>query len=117
MNVIKSKLLIICVIFITTQSYSQISPYNHPELQFLLTDTDSNPVAGADVTVTVTRDSDGLLVLSGIAVYESDIPGYRINAQTKDWELGEYTIKLSVNRNAGYGLSLVQKGQAKGKDK
>ncbi len=102
---------------LTTQEIYVAQDGSTIPVKFRLTDTDGNPVTDAGVTVTVTRDSDGLVALSGIVVYEPDIPGYKINAQTKDWELGEYTIKLSVNKDAGYGLSLVEKGQAKGKDK
>lgn len=86
-------------------------------VKFQLTDANGDLVTDAGVIVTITRDSSQQEVLSGIAVYEPDMQGYRINAQTKDWELGEYTIHLSVNQEAIYGLNLVEKGQAKGKEK
>ena len=40
MNGIKSKLLIICVILIATQGYTQVSPYNHPELDWFTFETE-----------------------------------------------------------------------------
>jgi hypothetical protein len=83
-------------------------------VKFQLTDVNGNLVNDVSVIVTVT-DSEGTEVLSGPATYESDIPGYKINAQTKEWELGEYTIQLSVSKDATYGLILLEKGQAKGK--
>jgi len=88
-------------------------------IKFQLTDVNGNLVSDASVTVSVT-DSEGYEVLSGLATYEPDIPGYRINAQTKGWGLGDYTINVSVPSlylGANYGLSIVEKGQAKGKQK
>ncbi len=37
------------------------------------------------------------------------------NAKTKEWDLRVYPIRFSVNQDATYGLSFVEKGQAKGK--
>ena len=42
---------------------------------------------------------------------------YQVNVKTQGWTLANYTIHLSVSEEATCGLSLVQKGQAKGKDK
>ena len=86
-------------------------------IKFKLTGADGNPVNEASVFVTIIRESDKSIVFSELAVYHPDIPGYKVNAQTKEWDLGEYTIRLSVNQDATYGLSLVEKGQAKGKQK
>ncbi|MFC1977807.1 hypothetical protein ACFLWS_06065 [Chloroflexota bacterium] len=87
-------------------------------IKFQLTDLSGNLVGNASVIVTIT--GGGGTVLSDFAIYEADIQGYRINAQTKDWELGEYTINVTVPSlylSAEYGLILVEKGQAKGKRK
>jgi hypothetical protein len=82
-------------------------------IKFQVADAEGNPVSGMSVMVTIVRDSDGATVLSGYAVYEPDIPGYRINAKTKDWSLGDYTICLSISEDATYGMSVVEKGKAK----
>jgi protocatechuate 3,4-dioxygenase beta subunit len=86
-------------------------------IKFQLTDVTGNPVTETNVIVTIIRDSDRTQVFSGFAIYQSDIPGYKINVQTKDWAVGDYTIYLSTNHGTKYGMSIIQKGQAKGKEK
>ncbi|MFC1943080.1 leucine-rich repeat domain-containing protein [Chloroflexota bacterium] len=85
---------------------------------FQLTDLNGNLVIDASVMVIVTRDrdSDGLPVLSKFADFKGN--HYHLNVKTKGWEPGEYTINVSVPDfyfGVKYGLSLVEKGQAKRK--
>ncbi|MFC2005383.1 leucine-rich repeat domain-containing protein [Chloroflexota bacterium] len=89
-------------------------------IKFQLTDLNGNLVDDASVNVTVTRDSDsdGLLVLSKFADFKGN--HYHLNVNTKGWEFGEYTINVSVPSlylRTEYGLSVVEKGKAKGKQK
>jgi len=89
-------------------------------IKFQLTDLDGYLVSDANVLVSVTNSEGDEILLSELATYEPDIPGYKINAQTKDWGIGEYTINVSVPSlylHAKYGLSIVEEGQAKGKHK
>ncbi|MFC1977224.1 leucine-rich repeat domain-containing protein [Chloroflexota bacterium] len=89
-------------------------------IKFQLTDLNGNPVGDASVMVTVTRDgdSDGLPVLSKFADFKGN--HYHLNVKTKGLEPGEYTVSVSVPDlyfGAKYGLSVVEKGKAKGRQK
>ena len=84
-------------------------------VKFQLTDADGNMVSDQNVMVTVMPNSGGVAVLTGLAIYETEIPGYRINVKTKGWDIGDYTIHISINQDAEYDLSVVEKGKAKGK--
>jgi len=81
-------------------------------IKFQLTDTEGNPVSEASIIVTVT-DSGGVVVFSELADFTGN--HYHLNVKTKGWDPGEYTIRLSISEDVTYGLSLVEKRQAKGK--
>jgi hypothetical protein len=74
-------------------------------IKFDLTDTNGNLVTEVNVIVTVIRDSDGFIALSEPASRRGN--HFQVNVKTKDWELGEYTIQLSINQDAKYDLILI----------
>lgn len=102
---------------LTTQEIYTAQAGSTIPVKFQLTDGDGLPITGEEVMVTVTRNSDSAVVFSGMAVYQDEIPGYKINVKTKGWEDGEYTISLSVSEDATYGLVILDKGKGNMKQK
>jgi hypothetical protein len=102
---------------LTTQEVYTAQTGSTIPVKFQVLDTQGNPVAGEEVMVTVTRNSDTMVVFSGQAVYKPDCAAYQVNIKTTGWENGEYTITVSASEEASYGLDLVDKAKGKAKQK
>ena len=102
---------------LTTQEIYTAQNGSTIPVKFQIIDAEGNPVANEDVTVTVTRNSDAMVVFSGQAIYKPDSAAYKVNVKTKGWENGEYTITTSASEDGCYSLNVVDKARGKAKQK